>query len=151
MMAHKELRPLLSKLSAESLISLSEVPKGNDRNPTRTFYLWYVTIISFFQCVIEIRYVDLPRAYTAMARTLCKTLFNVLARKEGEASSPLIRGLLEKCSREDVANDESLLSHTEKALLQTWQSTRDRLSVLANRLDEALFVLRDLRVHSPID
>ena len=41
MMAPKDVRPLLSSMSAESLVSLQEVPKSADRNPTRMFYLWY--------------------------------------------------------------------------------------------------------------
>jgi DNA-directed RNA polymerase III subunit RPC3 len=40
MIAPKDVRPLLSAMSAESLISIQEVPKSADRNPTRTFYLW---------------------------------------------------------------------------------------------------------------
>ena len=40
MMAPKDVRPLLSSMSAESLISLQEVSKSADRNPTRMFYLW---------------------------------------------------------------------------------------------------------------
>jgi DNA-directed RNA polymerase III subunit RPC3 len=46
MMASKEVRPLLAALAADSLISTQEVPKSADRNPTRTFYLWYVVVIS---------------------------------------------------------------------------------------------------------
>jgi DNA-directed RNA polymerase III subunit RPC3 len=42
MMSPKDVRPLLSAMSAESLISIQEVPKSADRNPTRTFYLWSV-------------------------------------------------------------------------------------------------------------
>ena len=42
MMAPKDVRPLLANLSADSLISIQEVPKSADRNPTRTFYLWWV-------------------------------------------------------------------------------------------------------------
>lgn len=40
MMAATTARPLLSLLSADSLISIQEVPKGADRNPQRTIYLW---------------------------------------------------------------------------------------------------------------
>ena len=40
MIAPKDVRPLLSAMSAESLISIQEVPKSADRNPTRMFYLW---------------------------------------------------------------------------------------------------------------
>lgn len=39
-MAATAARPLLSLLSADSLISIQEVPKGADRNPQRTIYLW---------------------------------------------------------------------------------------------------------------
>ena len=40
MMSAKDVRPLLSAMSAESLVSLQEVPRTSDRNPTKTFYLW---------------------------------------------------------------------------------------------------------------
>ena len=42
MMATTTVRTLLSLLSADSLISIQEVPKGADRNPQRTIYLWCV-------------------------------------------------------------------------------------------------------------
>jgi DNA-directed RNA polymerase III subunit RPC3 len=40
MMPGKDVRPLLNAMSAEALVSLQEVPRTADRNPTRTFYLW---------------------------------------------------------------------------------------------------------------
>jgi len=40
MMAPKDCRPLLFSLSADAFVSLQEVPRGADRNPTRTFFLW---------------------------------------------------------------------------------------------------------------
>jgi DNA-directed RNA polymerase III subunit RPC3 len=46
MMAAKDVRPLLSALATDSLISTQEVPKSADRNPTRTFYLWYDRLVS---------------------------------------------------------------------------------------------------------
>ena len=42
MIAAKDVRPLLSALATDSLISIQDVPKSADRNPTRTFYLWQV-------------------------------------------------------------------------------------------------------------
>ena len=44
MMANKDVRPLLTAMSANSIVSLQEVPKSADRNPTRMFYLWYVLL-----------------------------------------------------------------------------------------------------------
>ena len=42
MLANKDVRPLLSVMSSDCLISTQEIPKSADHNPTRTFYLWYV-------------------------------------------------------------------------------------------------------------
>ena len=44
LMAPNALRPILTQLSSASLVSLQEVPKSADRNPSRTFYLWCVCI-----------------------------------------------------------------------------------------------------------
>ena len=46
MMAPKDVRPLLSAMAADSIISLQEVPKSADRNPARTFFLWYVVFLA---------------------------------------------------------------------------------------------------------
>ena len=51
MMSPKDVRPLLSALSTDSLISIQEVPKTADRNPTRTFYLWSVASIIGVPCL----------------------------------------------------------------------------------------------------
>lgn len=52
-MAPKDVRPLLSAMAADSLISLQEVPKSADRNPARTFFLWYAKNIIQFRCMLN--------------------------------------------------------------------------------------------------
>lgn len=47
MMPNNVVRPLLSALSSDFLISTQEVPRSADRNPTRTFYLWYFMLIHY--------------------------------------------------------------------------------------------------------
>jgi DNA-directed RNA polymerase III subunit RPC3 len=42
MIAPNDIRPLISVLSAASIISLHEVPKGKDFMPRRTLYFWFV-------------------------------------------------------------------------------------------------------------
>lgn len=39
-MTAEAVRTLLTSLSEDSLVSIQEVPKGADRNPQRTYYLW---------------------------------------------------------------------------------------------------------------
>ncbi|KAI9064257.1 hypothetical protein FKP32DRAFT_1626167 [Trametes sanguinea] len=130
MMAPKDVRPLLSAMSAESLVSLQEVPKSADRNPTRMFYLWYV---------------DLQKASAVQIRNLYKTLYNIAARRQAEQDEPLLKAVLEKRQRSDVSQDEErLLTRNERELLAEWEKKREKLTVLEMRVEEAVFILHDL-------
>ncbi|TFY65459.1 hypothetical protein EVG20_g5577 [Dentipellis fragilis] len=129
MMAPKDVRPLLTAMSAESLISIQEVPKSADRNPTRTFYLWYV---------------DLQKAYSVLLVNLYKTLHNISMRRQAEGEETAVKAVLMKRQRSDVSQDESLLSRNEREVLQEWESKQMKLTVLETRVEEAVFILRDL-------
>ncbi|KAF9234765.1 RNA polymerase III subunit RPC82-domain-containing protein [Melanogaster broomeanus] len=129
MMAHKDVRPLLSALSSDFLISTQEVPRSADRNPTRMFYLWHV---------------DLAKAYSALLSSLYKTLFNISARRHAEREEPNVKAVLTKRERTDVAQDENLLTRMEREILGEWERRREMLNVLEMRVEEAVFILRDL-------
>ncbi|OBZ75626.1 DNA-directed RNA polymerase III subunit RPC3 [Grifola frondosa] len=130
MMAPKDVRPLLSTLSADSLISLQEVPKSADRNPTRTFYLWYV---------------DLQKAYSVLLGNMYKTLHNIAIRRQAEEEEPSVKAVLEKRQRSDVSQDEErLLTRNEREILAQWEKKREKLTVVEMRVEEAVFILRDL-------
>ncbi|EJF65699.1 RNA polymerase III subunit RPC82-domain-containing protein [Dichomitus squalens] len=130
MMAPKDVRPLLSSMSAESLVSLQEVPKSADRNPTRMFYLWYV---------------DLQKAYNVLLDNMYKTLFNITARRQAEQDEPNVKAVMDKRQRSDVSQDEErLLTRNERELLAQWEKKREKLTVLEMRVEEAVFILRDL-------
>ncbi|KAH7889942.1 hypothetical protein F5I97DRAFT_613608 [Phlebopus sp. FC_14] len=136
MMANKDLRPLLSALSSDFLISTQEVPRSADRNPSRTFYLWHV---------------DLQKAYSAILGSLYKTLYNISIRRQAEEEEPNVKAVLTKRERTDVAQDENLLSRMERDTLAEWESKREKLNVLEMRVEEAVFILRDLNTGSSID
>jgi len=129
MIATKDVRPLLVAMSSDSLISMQEVPKSADRNPTRTVYLWYA---------------DPPKAYATALSTLYKTLGNILARRRAESEGGELTAVLEKCERSDVSQDESLLTRLEREILQTWEKKQEKLTVLEGRVEELVFVLKDL-------
>ncbi|EPT00131.1 hypothetical protein FOMPIDRAFT_1030603 [Fomitopsis schrenkii] len=130
MMANKDVRPLLSALSANSLISLQEVPKSADRNPTRMFYLWYV---------------DLQKAYATILDNLYKTLYNISTRRQAEEEEPGVKAVLEKRQRSDVIQDEArLLTRNERETIAQWEKKREKLTVLEMRVEEAVFILRNL-------
>ncbi|KAF8894419.1 hypothetical protein BD779DRAFT_1609183 [Infundibulicybe gibba] len=131
MMAAKDVRPLLAALAADSLISTQEVPKTADRNPTRTFYLWYV---------------DQHKAYSVLLGNLYKTLYNIGMRRQAEQELPEVKAVLEKRERSDVKQDTSLLTRLEQDILKEWESKQQKLSILEMRVEETVFVLRDLGV-----
>ncbi|KAL5529325.1 hypothetical protein ACEPAG_5310 [Sanghuangporus baumii] len=133
MMAATTVRPLLSLLSAESLISIQEVPKGADRNPQRTIFLWYV---------------DLQKAYTVLLGNFYKTLYNIETRRRAEKEDTTVRAVLEKSERSDVREDPNLLSRFEREVLRAWEGRRDKLTILEMRVEEAAFILGDLVVYS---
>lgn len=129
MMPNNVVRPLLAALSSDFLISTQEVPRSADRNPTRTFYLWHV---------------DLHKAYSALLGHLHKTLYNIGMRRQAEQEEPTVKAVLAKRARTDVAQDENLLSRMERDVLKEWETKREKLTVLEMRVEEAVFILRDL-------
>ncbi|KAF9459370.1 hypothetical protein BDZ94DRAFT_1268509 [Collybia nuda] len=131
MMAPKDVRPLLAALANDSLIITQEVPKSADRNPTRTFYLWYV---------------DLHKAYSVILGNLYKTLYNISTRRRTEQGAPDVQAVLQKRERSDVSQDESLLSRLERDILEGWTTKQERLTILEMRVEETVFLLKDLRV-----
>ncbi|THV07850.1 hypothetical protein K435DRAFT_815128 [Dendrothele bispora CBS 962.96] len=155
LMPPQSIRPLLTSLSSDSLVSTYPVPKTSDRNPTRTFYLWYV---------------DLATAYSTILDKMYKTLFNIYARREEERESGangMVKKVLEKREREDVREaeerretwlrenawlgeaamkgaEEGLLSEWEREVLSEWARKEEKLTVLETRVQEGVFILKDL-------
>lgn len=93
------------------------------------------------------RYVDLTKAYSVILGKMYKTLYNISVRREAEEQEPTVKAVLEKCKRSDVQEDDSLLTRMEKDMLQGWRERRRKLSVLEMRVEETVFILRDLAVH----
>jgi len=129
MLASKDVRPLLANLAAESLISTQEIARSADRNPARTIYLWYV---------------DLHKAYSVILGTLYTTLYNIGMRREAEKEEPMLKAVLEKTERSDVMQDEGLLSRLDQEVIKEWEQKQEKLTALEMRVEESVFILRDL-------
>ncbi|KAF8201717.1 RNA polymerase III subunit RPC82-domain-containing protein [Pholiota molesta] len=129
LMAPKDVRPLLVALSTDKLISTQEVPKSADRNPARTFYLWYA---------------DFNKAYATILGDIYKTQFNIMARRRAESEAHDVAAVLEKRQRTDVSQDETLLTRLERELLKEWEMKQEKLAVLELRVEEIVFLLKDL-------
>ena len=76
-----------------------------------------------------------------------KTLYNIAARRQAEQDEPTLKAVLEKRQRSDVSQDEErLLTRNERELLAQWDKKREKLTVLEMRVEEAVFILRDLGI-----
>lgn len=75
---------------------------------------------------------------------LYKTLYNISARRRAEEEDQGVKAVLDKRERSDVSQDESLLTRTERDVLKDWEDKREKFTVLEMRVEEAVFILRDL-------
>lgn len=82
---------------------------------------------------------------------LYKTLYNIGVRRQAEKDEPIVKAVLEKSERTDIMEGDGLLSAYEKTVLEEWERKRLRLTALEMRVEESVFVLRDLSVNGILD
>lgn len=122
-----DLRGHLAKLQDFGAIDLQEIPRGNDRAPARTYYLWYH---------------DPQRAYLHLLHDTYCTQERLYSRMLFEKKEQSI--LLSKLEREDVkGNEEAFLSTQEKKELRVLRQKEEKLLAQIWRLDEIVKVFRD--------
>lgn len=92
------------------------------------------------------RYVDLNKAYSAILGNVFKTLYNISMRRRAQREVPEVGAVLEKCERTDVSQDENLLTRLERDILKEWKERQTKLTVLEARVEESVFLLKDLAV-----
>ncbi|KAH9441049.1 hypothetical protein MJO28_015973 [Puccinia striiformis f. sp. tritici] len=128
MMTLKDSRELCLKLSAGKVIELQEIPKTNDRQPSRTFYLFF---IDFQKLILNL---------TIMIR---KSQTNLIIRIDQELK--LKKTLISKINRSDVIHDQDgLLTVWERADIKKLNTLIQVLEVAKLRLERDLFILNDL-------
>lgn len=78
---------------------------------------------------------------------LYKTLYNIGVRRQAEQEEPTLKAVLEKRERSDVSQDEAgLMSRMEQDMIKEWEAKQEKLTVLEMRVEESVFILRDLGV-----
>lgn len=121
-----ETRDICSRMFAASLLSLQEVPKSSERNPQRTFFLWFV---------------DLAKCKAWLQDQLYRALVQLSRRRlmEQARKAPL----LHKAERTDVKEDaESLLTDWEKQQLASLQSVSVAVTVAEARVMQDVFIMQ---------
>lgn len=124
----KDARETISRLAAASLIEPQEVPRSADRAPSRTFYLWYV---------------DYDKVVHALLNHHYKALANIQVQRQHQLN--LRATLVKKRNRPEVrANPTIYLTVSDRMQLKELDKVVVALTVAEMRIDEDLFVLRDM-------
>lgn len=123
----KRMRAALTVMHEAGHLELQEVPRDNNRQPSRTMFLWYFDPERCRQLVLE-------QTYKTMARCLQRAKVERLA----------IQTLIDKAERTDVVGNEDLyLSVEERVVLSRWREKEERILGEVGRLDDLVGVLRD--------
>ncbi|TKA77390.1 hypothetical protein B0A55_03230 [Friedmanniomyces simplex] len=127
MMRVKDVRAVLTELQFHGLAEAQELPKDNQRQPSRTTYLWYF---------------DPQRAESLILQQTYKAMVRTLQRIPVEREN--YRTVIEKAERTDIKGQEQeKLESNERHLLREWREIEERLLTQVARMDEVVALLRD--------
>lgn len=127
LMNSKVLRSYLTTMHESGHLELQEVPRDNNRQPSRTMFLWFFDPERCRQKVLE-------QTYKTMARCLQRV------KVEREA----VQTLLDKAARTDVVGKEDeYLGLDERTALEEWREMEGKLLGEVSRLDDLVAVMRD--------
>ena len=127
LMSQKQMRHLLTTMHEQGHLELQEIPKDNNRQPSRTMFLWF---FDPERCRMKI----LEETYKAMARCMQRV------KMEREA----VQSTIDKASRTDVVGKEDeYLNVDERKTLKEWREKEEKLLGEVDRLDDLVAVLRD--------
>lgn len=89
---------------------------------------------------------DQHKAFSTILGQVYKSLYNISVRQRAEREIPEVKAVLEKKERSDVRQDEGLLTRLEREIAQEWEGKLGKLVALEMRVEETLFILKDLGV-----
>lgn len=123
----KAMRALLTAMHQAGYLQLQEIPRDNNRQPSRTLFLWYWDADRAGARLLE-------ESYAAMSRHVRR------ARVERER----VRETVEKATRTDVVGrEDEFLGEGERHALGVWRAKEERLWGQVGRLDEVVAIVRE--------
>lgn len=127
LMRQKDIRGILGAMQEAGFVETQEVPRDNQRQPSRTMYFWFWDIERCRMLVVN-------DTYKAMARLLQR------AKVEREK----VRSVIEKAERTDVVGHEDrYLSGMERGALRQWRDIEEKLLCQLGRMDDMVALMRD--------
>lgn len=95
------------------------------------------------------RYGGSQKALQMILGSVYKTLYNIIARRRAERENGDVAAVLQKRERSDVSQDENLLTRLEREVLADWEAKEEKLMILEMRVEEIVFILKDLGFYKP--
>ncbi|KAI9347949.1 RNA polymerase III subunit RPC82 helix-turn-helix domain-containing protein [Zopfochytrium polystomum] len=126
MVAYPTARQTLYSLTQSRLAFLQDVPKTLDHAPSRTFYLFFVSLQKCVDTLVDESY---------------EVLMRLKLRREKQRQ--LVAPILEKLQRSDVQENLDILPEGEKQILDGYREVSRRLQISELRITEMLMALRD--------
>lgn len=123
----KTMRSLLTAMHQAGYLQLQEIPRENNRQPSRTLYLWAW---------------DADRARAKLLEECYATIARLVQRARVEREQ--VRETVEKASRTDVVGrEDEFLGEGERRALEEWRGREERIWGEVGRLDEVVGIVRD--------
>jgi DNA-directed RNA polymerase III subunit RPC3 len=123
----RTVRSALARMQAAQFLAIQEIPRDNQRQPSRTTYLWFF---------------DAERVRTLVEGECYKTMSRLIQRINVEKGKS--KALLDKLDRSDMkGNEDKFLTAGESQGLRKWRVMESRIWGQVGRLDEMVMVLRD--------
>lgn len=127
MLPAKDVRESVAALASAGFLLQQEVPRTVDRNPSRAFFLWYVSR---------------PKCYQLMLHHLYETLVNLYVRRESEREAK--KDVLRLSERSDVRENLQLLDKSDQLELENFEWRMESLGIAQERVDRDIFVLETM-------
>lgn len=130
----KDTRDCLYKMLASNYVHLQEVPRTNEHNPSKTFYLWNVRMSHVESILVMEMYKALRNMKARLAFTM-STHADLLAKKDEDDRIASERG--------ESAKAFSRLTDADNELIGEIHTTIDRLEVSALHIDDSILTLEE--------
>lgn len=147
LLPQKEVRHRLYELFQSGIIDSQEVPKTQDRAPSRTIFLWSANPLKALAILLENLYQSMCNLYERLDHEICQRK-RLLSKVDGfgEEHGDLqvnVDGMSKAKTQEEIDEEEAKRKENEAAMLEEFETIRNNLEGGLLRLDEMVMVVRD--------
>ncbi|NXX46714.1 RPC3 polymerase, partial [Tricholaema leucomelas] len=139
MIPAKEAKEMLYKLLSQNFVALQEIPKTPDHAPSRTFYLYTVSVASTARMLLH-------RCYKSVANLIERRQYETRENKRLLEKSQRVEAILASmqatgAEATQLQEIEEMITAPERQQLETLKRNVNKIDASENQVDETIFVL----------